>query len=67
MLIEFIICAPVLQGFLLCLVVMVVGGSVFHPVVCTPSSREVKAGTWRQEMKQRHEGLLLTDLLLFSF
>ena len=66
MLIEFIICAPVLQGFLLCLAV-VVGRGVFHPVVCSPSSREVRAGTWRQEMKQRHEGLLLTDLLLFSF
>lgn len=64
MLIEFILCAPVLQG--VCLAV-VVGEGVFHPVVCSPSSREVRAGTWKQEMKQRHRGLLLTDLLLFSF
>ena len=66
MLIEFILCVPVLQGFLPCLAV-VMGGSVFHPVLCHPSSREVRAGTGRQEIKQRHGGLLLTDLLLFSF
>lgn len=40
---------------------------LFHHAASIPSSKELKAGTWRRDLMQRPWGALLTGLLLMDF